>query len=74
MNTLLLILLACRPGAPVESPASTAQPEMHGTAPTAPVPLPEFTAYAHDGSPRSRADLQGHPTVVWFFPAAGTPG
>jgi len=75
MNALLLILLACRPDAPVESPASpAAQPELHGTAPAAPVPLPEFAAYAHDGSPRSRADLLGHPTVVWFFPAAGTPG
>ncbi|MFK7930694.1 MAG: hypothetical protein AB8H79_21090 [Myxococcota bacterium] len=27
-----------------------------------------------DGTPRSRDDLMGHPTVVWFFPFAGTPG
>lgn len=27
-----------------------------------------------DGTARSKADLLGHPTVVWFFPFAGTPG
>lgn len=27
-----------------------------------------------DGSPRTQADLLGHPTVVWFYPDAGTYG
>ncbi len=75
MNFLVLLLLACRPDGPVETPvAAAAESALHGVAPAAPVPLPEFAAVSHDGSPRSRADLVGHPTVVWFFPAAGTPG
>lgn len=27
-----------------------------------------------DGSARSQADLLGHPTVIWFYPDAGTYG
>jgi cytochrome oxidase Cu insertion factor (SCO1/SenC/PrrC family) len=73
MLHLLVFLLACHPGAPVES-ASTDTPALLGARPAAPVPAPEFTAVAHDGTPRTKADLLGHPTVMWFFPAAGTPG
>jgi hypothetical protein len=29
---------------------------------------------ASDGSARTQADLMGHPTVFWFYPAAGTYG
>lgn len=29
---------------------------------------------ANDGSARTQADLIGHPTVIWFYPAAGTYG
>ena len=29
---------------------------------------------ASDGSARTQADLMGHPTVIWFYPAAGTYG
>ena len=29
---------------------------------------------ASDGSARTQADLMGHPTVFWFYPAAGTFG
>ena len=36
--------------------------------------VPDFTVVNHDGTPRSRDDLLWHPTVLWFFPAAGTPG
>lgn len=36
--------------------------------------LPPFKALSHDGTPRSKKDLMGHPTVIWFFPVAGTPG
>ena len=37
-------------------------------------PAPEFVATNRDGSARSRSDLIGHPTVIWFYPAAGTSG
>ena len=47
---------------------------LSGTEPSADIPVPEFTATSHDGSSRTSADLLGHPTVMWFFPAAATPG
>jgi peroxiredoxin len=48
--------------------------ELHGERPSAPVPAPEFQAVAHTGAARTRTDLMGHPTVLWFFPIVGTPG
>ena len=45
-----------------------------GVAPDAPVPLPMFAARNMDETSRGPADLQGGPTVVWFYPAAGTYG
>ena len=45
-----------------------------GTAPAEPVSLPTFTARNQLGESRSEADLSGHPTVLWFYPAAGTYG
>jgi hypothetical protein len=36
--------------------------------------MPSFKALSHDGTLRSKKDLMGHPTVIWFFPVAGTPG
>ena len=53
---------------------STAPDGPHGEVPAAGIVAPAFAAVSHTGAPRSRADLLGHPTVVWFFPAAGTPG
>ena len=47
---------------------------LHGTEPAQPVLPPEFSATSHDGGLRSQTDLLGHPTVMWFFPAAATPG
>lgn len=38
------------------------------------IPAPEFVATNMDGTGRSREDLLGHPTVMWFYPAAGTGG
>ena len=29
---------------------------------------------ASDGTARTQADLMGHPTVIWFYPDAGTYG
>lgn len=36
--------------------------------------LPAFEAQSHDGAPRGRDDLLGAPAVLWFYPAASTPG
>lgn len=48
--------------------------ELYGTAPETPVPLPDFSATNRDGAARGPADLQGHPTAMWFYPAAFTGG
>ncbi len=48
--------------------------ELNGTPPASPVPLPTFSARNQLGEPRTEADLVGHPTVLWFYPAAGTYG
>ena len=40
----------------------------------APRELPAFTATAHTGEARTRADVLGTPTVFWFYPMADTPG
>lgn len=37
-------------------------------------PAPQFVATNMDGTGRAREDLLGHPTVMWFYPAAGTGG
>lgn len=37
-------------------------------------PAPEFSATNSDGAARDREDLLGHPTVMWFYPAAATAG
>jgi cytochrome oxidase Cu insertion factor (SCO1/SenC/PrrC family) len=58
----------------VEAPADSGLATLHGQRLAAPRALPEFNAVANDGTPRTREDLLGHPTVVWFFPVAGTPG
>ncbi len=47
---------------------------LNGTVPAESIDAPEFAAVNRDGSSRSRVDLIGHPTVVWFYPAAGTGG
>jgi peroxiredoxin len=48
--------------------------EFHGRRPTSERPLPDFIALNHLGQGRSAADLVGSPTVLWFYPMAGTPG
>ncbi|MBV9313896.1 MAG: thioredoxin-dependent thiol peroxidase [Pseudonocardia sp.] len=37
-------------------------------------PAPEFTLPDADGNPVSLADFRGRRVVVYFYPAAGTPG
>ncbi len=48
--------------------------DLNGAPPAAPVALPAFTARNQLGETRTEADLVGHPTVMWFYPAAGTYG
>ncbi|MDP2315781.1 MAG: hypothetical protein Q8P41_22980 [Pseudomonadota bacterium] len=56
-------------------PGDTDLPDdLNGTAPAAAVALPTFSARNQYGEARSEADLVGHPTVLWFYPAAGTYG
>lgn len=45
-----------------------------GQPPAAPRALPDFQATNRDGGARAREDLLGHPTVMWFYPAAATAG
>lgn len=47
---------------------------LNGTAPSQPLAIPSFSATNHDGQPRDQNDLIGNPTVIWFYPAAGTYG
>ena len=50
------------------------QSELNGTLVTETIPAPEFTALNQDGIERTREDFMGRPTVIWFYPAANTPG
>ena len=48
--------------------------DLNGRVPSSPAELPEFSATNYDGTGRAREDLLGHPTVMWFYPAAATAG
>ena len=45
-----------------------------GQTPSASLPAPTFSATNYDGGTRGIDDLTDGPTVVWFFPSAGTYG
>ena len=47
---------------------------LNGTQPAAAKALPDFQALNFDASERTQAALLGQPTILWFFPFAGTPG
>ena len=47
---------------------------LFGDRPASPLSVPTFMAQNSDGASRTQGDLIGFPTVVWFFPFAGTPG
>ena len=49
-------------------------PGLNGTVVDPRLPAPEFVATNYDGSTRTRSDLEYRPTVMWFYPVAGTPG
>jgi len=52
----------------------TAVTTLNGTVPAEAIAAPEFVATNLDGTSRSRPDLIGHPTVLWFYPKAATGG
>ena len=37
-------------------------------------PAPDFEANAHDGTRVKLSDLAGQYVLLWFYPAADTPG
>ena len=47
---------------------------LNGIPPQESLTLIDFQAINFDGTPRTKNDLLGTPTVMWFFPAADTPG
>ena len=78
-----LFIAGCTSGETKESietvDTSVAEPvelpdELTGKPPANDTPPPVFTALNYDGSTRNQDNLVGHPTVLWFFPFAGTPG
>ena len=48
--------------------------ELVGTLPDDILPPPNFVASNSDGQARDQSHLIGQPTVIWFYPAAGTYG
>ena len=48
--------------------------EYFGTTPSSQLAVPDFTAQNYDEELRDKRNLIGQPTVLWFFPAAGTYG
>ena len=53
---------------------SIEQSELNGTLITEVIPAPEFQVFNQDGLERTKTNLEGKPTVLWFYPAANTPG
>ena len=48
--------------------------DLAGNVPRVTTELPAFAATNSDGSARGPPNITGSPTVLWFFPAAGTYG
>ena len=57
-----------------EPEASVDPAELQGSEPSETVPIPEFVAINFDETVRDQSHLLGSPTVLWFYPAADTPG
>ena len=82
----MFLLLACTPpdvgntDAVVDTSGETGETAwdteiaLNGSWPPEPVGPAQFTAINRDGSERGPDDLTGHVTVMWFYPAADTPG
>ena len=67
---IALVLFSCTMRAPAVAGAAS----LHGERPTAPIQTPDFQALDQHGQPRTKQALLGHPTVMWFYPAAATAG
>ncbi len=61
-------------GGDTDTNGDTGPVTYNGTLPDSSIPAPDFSAENMDESPRTKDDLIGHPTVIWFYPAAGTSG
>tara|TARA_B100000925_G_C21892713_1_gene423554 strand:- start:48 stop:317 length:270 start_codon:yes stop_codon:yes gene_type:complete len=48
--------------------------EYFGTKPSSQLTVPNFSAENYNEELRDKNNLIGQPTVIWFFPAAGTYG
>ena len=57
-----------------DTSSTTLTGDFNGTLPPIEIAAPDLSAQNRDESLRSKDDLLGHPTVLWFFPFAGTPG
>lgn len=62
---MLLLLSACVGPGP---------DDLYGTRPLVAKSAPEFSVTSDDGTPRTRDDLLGLATAMWFYPAAATGG
>jgi len=68
------------PDVPLDSgPEVSALPDLttlslNGSIPQSPLGPPVFNALNSDGAARTASNLMGTPTIMWFFPLAGTPG
>ena len=67
---IALVLFACSARVPSVADAGS----LHGERPTTPTSAPDFRALNQHGQPRTKEALLGHPTVMWFYPAAATAG
>ena len=86
MFTNIFTLLACSTTSKTDTESSTVetddtviedsfeQDELNGTLITDNIPAPDFSVLNQDGFERTKSDLEGKPTVIWFYPAANTPG
>ena len=59
---------------PVDTANDVDPADLKGEQPDGPLAAPEFTVLNHDSTSRTREDLLGHRTVMWFFPFAMSPG
>lgn len=48
--------------------------ELNGVFPPSELAAPQFSALNRDGTERGPTDLMPRPTVMWFYPKAGTAG